>query len=69
MISPTELESLSIGEILARYPQTKAVFETFGLYLYGQSKTASYENLKASCLVQDIDLNKVTRALEEAIRA
>jgi hypothetical protein len=69
MVSPTEFESTSIAEIMAQYPQTKAVFQTFGLYLYGQSPTASYENLKASCLVQGVDLNQITLALQEAIQA
>jgi len=62
------LETKTIRAILTQYPQTKAVFEAYGLYIYGQSETARHENLKASCLVNGIKLDAVVKALAEAVQ-
>lgn len=61
------LKQMAIGEILERYPQTRDVFQTFGLHNYAATETAKYENLEASALVHSVDLEMLVKALTKAI--
>jgi hypothetical protein len=63
----TQLKTMTIADILAQYPQTKLVFQQFGLDGYAKTETAKYENLEAGALVHAIDLNALLNALTGVI--
>lgn len=65
----TELKTMAISEILARYPETEPVFQTYGLHHYAKTETAKYENLQASALVHTVNIEELTQALITAIKS
>lgn len=65
----SELKTMTIREIMDRYPQTEPVFQTFGLYHYAKTETAKYENLQASALVHAVNIDDLTHALAAAIES
>jgi hypothetical protein len=67
MPQTTELKSMAISEIIEKYPQTLAIFQTYGLQVYATTQTAKYENLQASALVHSVDLESLIKALAKAI--
>ncbi len=62
-----ELSNMPLAEILAQYPQTREVFQKFGLQTYAGTETARYENLEASALVHSVDIDALVQALTSAI--
>lgn len=58
---------MALSEILEKYPQTKPVFQQFGLHTYATTETAKYENLEASALVHSVNLETLIKALAKAI--
>lgn len=63
----TLLKSMSIADIMEQYPQSRAVFQQFGLHTYAVTETAKYENLQASALVHSVNLDTLLEALTNAI--
>lgn len=60
-------QDMTIPEIVQKYPQTRPVFEQYGLYPDGY-KALQYENLFASSRVHQIDLDEILKALNSALQ-
>lgn len=58
-------QDMSIPEIVAQHPETKAVFARFGLYVDGY-KAIEHENLFATSRVHQIDLAQILKELNQA---
>ncbi len=63
----TELKTMAISEILEKHPQTRPIFQEYGLQAYARTETAKYENLEATALTHSIDLKILLDALVNAI--
>lgn len=62
-----ELKSMSLVDILSKYPQTENVLKKYGLLAYARTETAKHENLEASALVHAIDYDSLVNDLNEAL--
>ncbi len=60
-------KSQSIGDIVAKYPETAATFLEWGLHCYGCA-VARYETLEQGAMAHGIDPDKLVEALNEAIK-
>lgn len=60
-------QEMSIPEILEQFPNTKRVFERYGLYPE-RYKAMAYENIHASALVHQIPLETLLSELNETAR-
>lgn len=67
MALDTELKGMAIADILSKYPQTEPVFQQFGLKAYAGTETAKYENLEASALVHNLNLEALLAALSRVV--
>lgn len=66
-MAPTQIEAtMTIPEILEKYPQTLAVFERYGLKPQGY-KALEYENLFASARVHHIELDTILTDLNQVV--
>lgn len=61
MTPPPITADMSIPDIVARYPATEAVFRHFGID--PTYRALAFESLKASALVNQIDLTPLLAAL------
>jgi hypothetical protein len=64
----TQLKELPLPELLEQYPSAKAVLEQYNLLAYSQTKAASLENLQASALVNQVNLDALLGDLSGAIK-
>lgn len=58
-------ETMSIPEIVEKYPGTQAVFSRYGLHVAGY-KALEHENLFATSRVHQIDLQAILNDLNKA---
>jgi hybrid cluster-associated redox disulfide protein len=58
---------MTIAEIIATYPQTIKVFLSFGLDCM-ECQIADYEEVEHGAGVHDVDIEKLLKALNEAIK-
>ncbi len=66
MTAPTPItETMSIPEIVEKFPGTKAVFSRYGLHVDGY-KALEHENLFATSRVHQIDLQAILHELNQA---
>lgn len=56
---------MTIADIIANYPQTIAVFRSFGLDCM-ECQIADYEQVEHGAGVHNVDINKLLEALNEA---
>jgi hypothetical protein len=61
---PPITETMSIPEIVEKYPGTKAIFSRYGLHVAGYAALA-HENLFATSRVHQIDLQAILRDLNQ----
>lgn len=66
-MTATELKTLSLPELLAQFPASKAVLSDFNLLAYAETKTAALESLEASAIVNQVDLDALLVALESTL--
>lgn len=59
---------MTISEIINSYPQTIQVFQSFGLECSG-CQIADYEDVAHGAGVHNVDIKKLIKALNEAIKA
>ena len=59
---------MTIAEIISSYPQTIAVFRSFGLDCM-ECQIADYEQVEHGAGVHNVDINKLLEALNKAITA
>jgi hybrid cluster-associated redox disulfide protein len=58
--------TMTIGEIVRRYPQTLAVFERYGLDCF-ECQIADYEALEHGADVHKVDVEALLRDLNSAV--
>ncbi|HEY6006695.1 MAG TPA: DUF1858 domain-containing protein [Geobacteraceae bacterium] len=58
--------TMTIGEIIRRFPQTRAVFERHGLDCY-ECQIADYEELEHGAGVHRVDVDALVRELNAVI--
>lgn len=56
---------MSVPDIVEKYPATKPVFEQYGLHV--NYKALSYETLSASAVVNQLELEPLLKALNQAV--
>ena len=61
------LKLLTLPELLEKYPATESVLKHYNLYGYAQTTAATLENIEASALVNQVDLDVLLEALIPAI--
>jgi hypothetical protein len=64
MSNPPITQDMSIPEIVAQYPETKAVFARYGLYVDGY-KALAHENLFATSKVHQLNLSELLAELNQ----
>ena len=62
----TITKDMRIGQIVQKYPETMAVFLQYGLGCVGCA-AAHFENLEQGAIAHGIDINTLTKALNEAV--
>ncbi len=60
-------ESMTVPEIVSKYPQTTDVFKQYGIYTDGY-KALEHENLFATARVHQIDLKKILADLNRCVQ-
>ncbi len=60
-------KSMTIGEVVMKWPETAATFMEWGLHCYGCA-VARYENIEQGASAHGIDPDKLVEALNEAIK-
>jgi hypothetical protein len=70
MTSPTEPihAKMSVPEIVDNHPETEAVFERYGVRIKGY-KALEFENLEATAIVHQLDVQELLKELNQAIQA
>ena len=66
-MAETITKEMTIGEVVARWPQTAGTFLEWGLHCYGCA-VARYENIEQGANAHGIDADDLVKALNETIK-
>ena len=59
-------KEMTIGEVVARWPQTAGTFMEWGMHCYGCA-VAQFENIEQGAVAHGIDADGLVKALNESI--
>ncbi len=65
-MSETIKKEMTIGEVVARWPQTAGTFMEWGMHCYGCA-VAQFENIEQGAVAHGIDADGLVKALNESI--
>jgi len=65
-MSDTVTKEMSIGEIVAKYPETASTFMEWGLHCYGCA-VARYETLEQGAVAHGISVDDFVAALNKVV--
>lgn len=63
MITAENIKTLTLPELLEKYPASESVLQHYNMLGYAKTAAASYENIEASALVNQVDLDVLIEAL------
>ena len=65
-MSETIKKEMTIGEVVARWPETAGTFMEWGMHCYGCA-VARFENIEQGAVAHGIDADGLVKALNESI--
>jgi hybrid cluster-associated redox disulfide protein len=66
MMSEAITKNMSIGEVVAKYPETASTFMEWGLHCFGCA-VAKFESIEQGAVAHGIPADDLVKALNEAV--